>query len=258
MIVVQTGQSRDDKAQLQERWSTFGPHRNGSKEAGTPETYESPGIFESLGEGRVPPNTDPRRGREVGEVVTYVREGSLVYQDSTTQHEVIRAGEFHRTTLGPGFHYSETNASTTHWAHIFQIWFAPQDGCIPGHESKRFASADRRHGLCLIASPDGRNGSLTVHQDGYLYSALTPQGRHMVHELAPSRLACLHVVEGAVRVTGDQALRTGDIAVLTGERVVSFFAEEASEVLLLDLIAPKPKNGSTAEGWLNGENLPSE
>lgn len=248
MIVVRTGQSRGEQAKLHERWSTFFPHLNGAKEAG------SPGIFESLGEGRVAPNTDPRRDREVGEVVTYVLEGSLVYQDSTPRREVIRAGEFHRTTLGPGFHYSETNASPTHWAHIFQIWFAPKDASIPGHETKRFASAERRHGLCLVASPDGRDGSLTVHQDGFLYSALMPQGRQMVHPLLPHRTACLHVVQGVVRVTGDLIVRTGDIAVLTGERVVSFFADEASEVLLLDLAGDKPKNGtsSSSDGWLEG------
>lgn len=254
MIVVRTGASRGEQASLHERWSTFFPHHNGAKEAG------SPGILESLGEGRVPPSADRRRARELGEVVTYVREGSLVYQDSTTRSEVIRAGAFHRTTLGPGFHYKETNASTTHWAHIFQIWFAPKAACGPGHESKRFASAERRRGLCLVASPDGRNGSLTVHQDGYLYSALTPQGRQMVHPLAPFRTACLHVVEGVVRVTGDLILRSGDIAVLTGERVVSFFSEEASEVLLLDLAATDASSGSSSpsDGWLDGKTIPSQ
>ncbi len=253
MIIVRSGQSRGEQAKLNERWSTFFPHHNGEEEPG------KPGIFESLGEGRVAPNTDPRRDREVGEVVTYVLEGSLVYRDSAARHEVIRAGEFHRTTLGPGFRYSETNESTNHWAHIFQIWFAPKAASQPGHETKRFGSAERRHGLCLVASPDGRNGSLTVQQDGFLYSALMPEGRQMVHPLLPHRTACLHVVQGVVRVTGGLVVRTGDVAVLTAEPVVSFFAEERSEVLLLDLPGDKPTNGgaSPGAGWLDGKTTPS-
>lgn len=254
MIVVRTGQSRGEEEQAHERWSVFLPHLSGT------EDVPSSSIFQSLGEGRVPPNADPRQDRESGEVVTYVREGSLVYQDSTPRREVIRAGEFHRTTLGPGFHYTEMNASSTHWAHIFQFWFAPKEASTPGHESKRFASAERRHGLCLVASPDGRNGSLTMHQDGYLYSALMPQGRQMVHPLLPRRTACLHVVQGVVRVAGDLLARTGDVAVLTGERAVSFFSEEASEVLLLDLAGDKPTNGagSRRDGWFDGDSLPSQ
>lgn len=254
MIVVRTGESRGEHQKLHEHWSTFMPHLDGAEEVG------KPGIFESLGEGHVGPNMDPRRDRGAGEVVTYVLEGSLVYQDSTPRREVIRAGEFHRTTLGPGFHYSESNASPTHWAHIFQIWFAPKEASSPGHETKRFASAERRHGLCLVASPDGRNGSLTVHLDGFLYSALLPQGRQMVHPLLPHRTACLHVVQGVVRIAGDLVVRTGDIAVLTDEPVISFFAEEASEVLLLDLAGEKPRNGAAlpGAGWLDGKTMPSQ
>lgn len=229
MIIARTSASRIEHAQMHERWFTFVPN------FGEPTKTERLGIFESLGEGRLPPNSGAQRVRRSGEVITYVREGSIVYEDSNQLSKVIRAGEFHRTTLGPGFHYDETNASSTHWAHVFQIWFSPKELCVPGHESKLFGAAERRHGLCLIASPDGRNGSLTVHQDGCLYSAIMPRGRHLVHALSRHRAACLHVVEGVVRLVDGIVLHTGDVALLMEERAVSFSSEDHSEVLLLDV-----------------------
>lgn len=239
MIVVRTGASRGEQAAMHERWFTFFADKTGEQ------WTETLGIFESLGEGRVPPNAGPQRVRRSGEVVTYVREGSLNYEDSTSLSEVIRAGEFHRTTLGADFHYQETNASSTHWAHVFQIWFVPKMVCAPGHESKRFGTAERRHGLCLVASPDGRDGSLTVHQDGFLYSAIMPKGRHVIHALSSHRTACLHVIEGVVKLVDGLVLQTGDIALLTDEQAVSFSAQEHSEVLLLDLCKPKTQNGAS-------------
>jgi quercetin 2,3-dioxygenase len=239
MIVTKVAASRGEKTILHERWFTFFPDLLPSKDS-------AGGLFESLGEGRVPPNSGPQRTRKSGEVVSYVREGSLVYEDSTKLIEVMRAGEFHRTTLGAGFHYQETNASPTHWAHVFQIWFTPTGDFEPGHERKRFGTAERRHGLCLVASPDGRDGSLTVHQDGFLYSAIMPKGRHLVHALSINRSACLHVVEGEIQLA-DLTLHTGDIALLSDERAVSFSSTQHSEILLLDLRdPPQALNGANS------------
>ena len=98
---------------------------------------------------------------------------------------VIHAGEFQRMTSGGGVRHSETNASRTAWAHVFQIGLYPsQAGFEPGHEQKRFSSAERRGLLCIVASPDARKGSLRVHQDARMYSALLDPGQHLVHELA--------------------------------------------------------------------------
>jgi redox-sensitive bicupin YhaK (pirin superfamily) len=163
--------------------------------------------------------------------------------------ETLRAGEFHRTTLGPGFHYQETNASPTHWVHLFQVWLTAPEGCEPGHETKRFASAERRHSLCLVASPDGRLDSLTVHQDAMIYSAIMAKGRHLIHPLAEDRSACLCVVEGEIQLS-DTVLKSGDMALLTNERSVSFSSREHSEVLLLD----KSKSAQLQ----NGANAPSK
>jgi len=197
------------------------------------------GSLEILSEGRLPPGANvPRYPRRDGEVVTYVREGTLAYEDSSGRSGVICAGEFQRTTPGRGIRRTETNASRTDWAHVFQIGVYPsQVGFEPGHEQKRFSSAERRGMFCVVASPDGRRGSLRIHQDASMHSALLDQGQHLVHELAPGRSAWLHVVEGEVTL-GEVVLTTGDGASITAERAVSITAQEESEVLLVDLRGP--------------------
>jgi hypothetical protein len=141
-------------------------------------------------------------------------------------------------TPGHGIRCNETNASRTDWAHVFQIGLcSAQDGFEPGHEQKRFSSAERRGLLCIVASPDARKGSLRVHQDARMYSALLDPGQHLVHELAHGRTAWLHVVNGEVTL-GEVVLTTGDGASITAERAVSITAQGESEVLLVDLGGP--------------------
>jgi quercetin 2,3-dioxygenase len=194
------------------------------------------GSLELLDEHRLPRGAGvPRQVRHDAEIVTYVREGALAYEDSLGCSGVIQAGEFQRMTAGRGIRHGETNASRSDWAHVFQIWLRPsQAGLEPGREQKRFSAAERRGGLCVVASPDARRGSLRVHQDALMFSAMLDSGQHLVHELPPGRLAWLHVVRGAVTI-GDLVLVAGDGVGVTDEPAVSLTAREATEILLFDL-----------------------
>jgi redox-sensitive bicupin YhaK (pirin superfamily) len=138
-------------------------------------------------------------------------------------------------TASGDIRYSEMNASPTDWAHVFQMLLRPSSTKLEsGHEQKRFSVAERRGRLRVVASPDARLGSLRVHQDILLYSAILARGQHVVHQLSPSRSAWLHVVEGDLAL-GEVQLSTGDGAGITAEHVVSLTANTAAELLLLDL-----------------------
>lgn len=194
------------------------------------------GTLEILSEDRLPPGAGvPRQPPHDAEIVTYVREGALAYQDSMGRSGVIDAGEFQRMTGGHGTGHRETNASRTDRAHVFHISLRPSEaGFEPSHEQRRFSAGDRRGGLCVVASPDARRGSLRVHQDVLIYSALLGPGQHVIHELSPGRSAWLHLVEGEVSLR-DLVLTTGDGAGISAERAVSLTAREETEILLIDV-----------------------
>ena len=194
------------------------------------------GTLENLDENRLPPHADvPRYARDEAEIVTYVREGTVAYEDSMGYTGVIHAGEFQRMMAALGARHHEANASRAHWAHVFQIRLRRSAAELePGREQKRFSAAERRGGLCVVASPDARRGSLRLGQDARVYSALLQPGQHVVHELAPGRAVWLHVVQGEVTL-GDLALTTGDGAGITTERAVSLTTREDSEILLFDV-----------------------
>jgi quercetin 2,3-dioxygenase len=203
------------------------------------------GALETLDEDRLPPGAGiPLHPRHDAEIVTYVLEGSLAHQDSTGHSGVIHAGEFRRMTTGHGIRHSEANTSRTDCASVFNIWLRPWElGLLPSHQQKRFSVAQRRGQLCIVASPDGRKGSLRIHQDALIYSAMLDPGQHVVHELLPQRNAWLHLVRGEATL-GDLVLTTGDGAGVTAERAVSLTARETTEILLLDLRDQPP---TTAE-----------
>jgi redox-sensitive bicupin YhaK (pirin superfamily) len=194
------------------------------------------GALELLDEERLKPGAGAiQRPRRDAEILTYVREGAVGYDDSMGRSGVIHAGEFQRMTAGQGMRHSDTNASQTEGAQLFKIWLRPSaTGLEPGYEQKRFSAAERRGGLCVVASPDARRGSLRIHRDALMCSALLDSGQHVVHELAPGRSAWLHLVQGEVTV-GDVVLTTGDGIGITDERAVSLTAREESEILLVDL-----------------------
>jgi quercetin 2,3-dioxygenase len=169
------------------------------------------------------------------EILTYVYEGALGFESSLGGSGVVQAGEFQHLTAGRGIHYSQVNQSRTDIVRFFQIWLRSwQLGLQHEHEQRRFTAGQRRGGLCVVASHDGRGGSLHINQDAQIYSALLAPGSHVVHELAPARREWLHVVQGEVALD-DTILTTGDGAGVTGQRAISFMAREESEILLIDL-----------------------
>jgi redox-sensitive bicupin YhaK (pirin superfamily) len=219
-----------------ETWLTFGPKDPAGMLCG------GLGNIEFLKESRLAPGVGvPRASGRDAEILTYVREGALAYENSLGGSGVVQAGEFQRVTVGRGLRHSQTNASRTDWAHFFQIWLRPSEIDLdPGHEQKRFTTAQRRGGLCVVASNDARRGSLRIHQDALIYSALLDPGQHVVRELSQGRSAWLHVVHGEVTL-GDVVLSAGDGAGVTAERAVSLTASEEAEILLVDLGEPMPK-----------------
>lgn len=230
MIVLRRAdERRHERRRKQEAWSTFS-----SRDPADPLT-KGFGTLETLKEGRLSPRAGIRQPARDAEIITYVREGTLAYQDALGQAGIIRAGEFQRMTAGHGIRYSEMNASPTDWAHVFQIWLRPSvEQLEPGHEEKRFTAAERRGILCVVASPDGRSGSLKLHEDALVYSTTLERGQHVIHELPPERSAWLHLVHGSADF-GTATLNAGDGAGLSEERALSLTAREETEVLLLDL-----------------------
>jgi redox-sensitive bicupin YhaK (pirin superfamily) len=196
---------------------------------------------------RLPPGrgTAPH-SRDDAEIVTYVHKGALAHEDSTGSSGVIHAGEFQRITTGRGFRHKETNASQTDWAHYFRISLRPSEvGLDCDHEQKRFTAAQRRNLLCVIASPDGRKGSLRIHQDSLIYSSILDPGHHLVHELLPMRSAWLHIMHGEATLN-DIVLTQGDGVGVTIEPSVSLTVQEHTEILLVDL-GPALRTDSEAE-----------
>jgi redox-sensitive bicupin YhaK (pirin superfamily) len=189
-----------------------------------------------INEDRVAPQggfpTHPHRDMEI---VTYVLEGGLEHRDSMGNGSVIRPGEVQRMSAGTGVTHSEFNASKTEPVHLLQIWMLPKrKGIKPGYEQKTFSEAEKRGRLRLMASPDGREGSVTIHQDNELYAAVLGAGESARHELKPDRHAWVQVARGRVRLNG-QELEAGDGAALSREEVVELTGVEKAEVLLFDL-----------------------
>jgi redox-sensitive bicupin YhaK (pirin superfamily) len=214
----------------QETWSTFHAKARADPPA------DGFGVLVTLDEDILPPGTGvPFTLRDDVEIVTYVLEGGLAQDDSTGCSGVLRAGEFQKMSLGRGIRHRAMNASHTDWAHIFQIGVRAAEADIePRHEQKRFSVAERRGLLCVVVSPDGRKGSLAIHQDALIHSAILDVGLHLVHELRLGRWAWLHVVRGEVTL-GPIVLGTGDGAGVADERAVSVTARERTEILLVDV-----------------------
>jgi redox-sensitive bicupin YhaK (pirin superfamily) len=243
MITVRRANERHHvRRHKQELWLTFNAQDR------TDPLADGFGALEILNEDRLPPGAGgPLHPHHDAEIVTYVFEGALAHEDLIGRSGVIHAGEFQRMTAGRGIRHSETNASRTDWAHVFQIWLHPSEaGLEPSHEHKRFCAAERRGILCIVASPDGRRGSLRIHQDALIYSAMLDPGQHLVHELSRWRSAWLHVVRGEVTL-GDVVLTTGDGAGITADRAVSITAREDTEILLLDLGEQHPRSPKSGD-----------
>ncbi|MFZ0660220.1 MAG: pirin family protein [Candidatus Binataceae bacterium] len=169
------------------------------------------------------------------EIVTWVLSGALEHRDSMGNGSVIRPGDAQRMTAGTGVTHSEFNASKTEPVHLLQMWLLPdRRGLAPGYEQRNFAEAERRGMMRLIASPDGADGSVTIHQDARLYDGVLSAGESIEHPLDGKRKGWLHVARGAIKAN-DVALEAGDGAAIENESALKLTASEQSEVLLFDL-----------------------
>jgi hypothetical protein len=169
------------------------------------------------------------------EIVTYLLSGPLRHQDSMGNGATFRAPEVQRMSAGRGVMHSESNASADEPVHLLQIWIEPAvRGIAPEYEQKAFDDAAKRGGWCAIASPDGRDGSLAIHQDALLFARKFGAGGTAQYALAAGRRAYLHVVRGAV-VLGGRPLATGDAAKIADETSLEILAGAESELLLFDL-----------------------
>jgi redox-sensitive bicupin YhaK (pirin superfamily) len=177
------------------------------------------------------------------EIISYVLEGALAHKDSLGTGSIVRPGEVQRMSAGTGILHSEFNPSKDEPLHFLQIWIVPaRRGLTPSYEQKSFPYEEKRGRLRLVASPDGADGSLTIHQDARLHVAILGHGETVSHRLAPGRAAYVQVARGAARVNGG-LLSAGDGAAVEGEAQVTVEGAgepssptyEEAEVLLFDL-----------------------
>jgi redox-sensitive bicupin YhaK (pirin superfamily) len=189
-----------------------------------------------INEDRVQPGggfgTHPHRDMEI---LTYVLEGALEHKDSLGTGSVIRPGDVQRMSAGTGIRHSEFNPSATEPVHLLQIWLLPErQGLQPEYEQRAFPEEGRRGRLQLLASRDGRDGAVTIHQDAELYAASLEKGESVTHRLRPGRHAWVQVARGAATLNG-HALRAGDGAAVQEEAALELTADEKAEILVFDL-----------------------
>jgi len=170
------------------------------------------------------------------EIISYVLEGALEHKDSIGNGSVIRPGDVQRMSAGTGIAHSEFNASDTESVHLLQIWIIPnQAGIEPSYEQKHFPVAEKQGKLRLVASPDGKDNSVKIHQDAYLYIAALNERDRVNHLTNNNRSIWVQIAKGAVEVNG-QTLQAGDGAGISQETNIELIAtSDNTEILLFDL-----------------------
>jgi redox-sensitive bicupin YhaK (pirin superfamily) len=177
----------------------------------------------------------PKHGHRDMEIITYILEGALKHEDSIGNGSVIRPGDVQRMSAGTGVRHSEQNASITERVHLLQIWILPHTIDLePSYEQKAYSDDERRGQLRLIASEDGRDGSVKVHQDVSLFASILDADQQVERSMDQQRYAWIQVARGVIGVNGETA-RQGDGVVITGESRLTIKAEEPAEILLFDL-----------------------
>ncbi len=203
--------------------------------------YQNPervqfGTVRVINEDRIAPGkgfgTHPHRDMEI---VTYVIDGAIAHKDSMGNGTVIEAGEIQRMTAGTGVQHSEFNHSQDKELHLLQIWIYPEkNGLEPGYEQTRFPREAKLNRLRLVGSRDGRDGSITIHQDVDLYASVLEAGNQVSLDLRPDRKVFVQVVEGDITVNGQQ-LAAGDGAQIEDERALQISAVTEAEFLVFDM-----------------------
>ena len=169
------------------------------------------------------------------EIITYILDGALEHKDSMGNGSVIRPGDVQRMSAGRGVQHSEYNPSQKELVHLLQIWIEPNVmGIEPGYEETHFDAVSKRGKLKLIASADGRDGSVKIHQDATVYAALVDGAERVTHKLAKGRKAYVHVARGKLTVNGEQ-LAAGDALKADGVASITLEKGAQAEVLLFDL-----------------------
>ncbi len=169
------------------------------------------------------------------EIISYVVDGALEHKDSMGNGSVIRPGDVQRMSAGSGVTHSEFNPNKDDPAHFLQIWIQPAEkGTKPSYEQKAFTAEEKTNRLRLVASPDGADGSVTIHQDAKLYAAILEPGAEVAQEIGAGRHVWIQVVKGRLTVNG-QTLETGDGAAIENPNRISFAGVERAEILVFDL-----------------------
>lgn len=194
------------------------------------------GPLRVINDDRVAPGEGfPEHPHSDMEIVTYVLEGALEHRDSLGTGSVIRPGDVQRMSAGKGIRHSEFNASRSAPVHLLQIWIIPERrGIEPGYEQTSFPAEEKRGRLRLVASRDGREGSVKVHQDASLYATILGKGQRVAHELAAGRLAWVQIAKGSALLNGE-ALETGDGAAINASGTLELEGVRDAEVLLFDM-----------------------
>lgn len=189
-----------------------------------------------INEDRVAPGAGfgMHRHRDM-EIISYVVSGALEHKDSMGHGAVLRPGEVQRITAGSGIAHSEFNPSTSEPVHFLQIWLLPREaGLAPGYDQRAYPAPERQGRLRLVASLDGRDGSVAIQQDAQMFAALLEPRQSVTHQLAPGRHAWVQLVKGAATVNS-LALSAGDGAAVSDEAALIITATKPSELLLFDL-----------------------
>lgn len=197
------------------------------------------GPLRVINEDRVQPARGfDTHGHSDMEIISYVLDGALEHKDSMGTGSVITPGDVQRMTAGTGVQHSEFNASKTDPVHFLQIWILPGErGLAPGYEQKRFEREDKLGQLRLVGSRDGRDGSVTIHQDVDLYAGILAAGDVVGHRIAAGRKGWLQVARGEVEVNGERH-NAGDGVAVDGDATLGVTgAGEEAEILLFDMTA---------------------
>jgi quercetin 2,3-dioxygenase len=192
-----------------------------------------------INEDKVAPSQGfPTHGHQDMEIITYVLQGALEHKDSIGTGSVIHPGDVQRMSAGTGIRHSEYNASKTESVHLLQIWILPeQKGIEPSYEQKNFATTEKQGKLRLVGSRDGRDGSITIHQNVDLYAAALAEGESVSYTFASNRVGWLQVARGNVQLN-DRTLSAGDGVAIAQESLIALKGTvQDAEVLLFDMTA---------------------